>query len=770
MRLDNKNILLIDDEKFFRDSIRFFLEDCDYQILEAENGRIGIEMILQHKPDLVLMDLYMPEMTGLDVLVWAKENNIEIPIIIISGAGVIHDVAQALRQGARDYIFKPIEDLSVLEYAVSKALERVELINKNRDYQLHLEDEVEKRTLDLQQVNSDLLQKQQRIERSNLEEQIIGRLLKLCLQASNENEFLLSALNLIVKHFSWDNQKIEGALLHKKEHLKSQFIKTVEAKTEHQSLHLVEHIKLSEHHYQQCTDRSFCDSLLQQYDDKNENPTQDFCAVTVYLKGSLQALLIIFLPEKCVSGGEDENLTLRISDILSMGLERFDAEKEIQFLAYHDALTGLPNRSMLLSRLEQDIAIAERYGWHGIIIFVDLDRFKYLNDALGHIVGDELLKQVADRLVGLMRSEDMIVRLGGDEFVVLLLDQQDSVDLSIYHAQITAQKIGEVLSHRYILHEHDYFMTASLGISLFPVKGESTTDLLKHADTAMYRAKAEGGNTSQFYKPDMQKAADERLSIEKDIRLALSNNEMMLYYQPQVMIKDSYIIGAEALLRWQHPVRGWVSPADFIPIAEETGIIIDIGEWVLKTAIAQIREWHKQGLLSDSDQVAVNVSPLQFRQKDFVDLVRDIVFEAKLRPSLLKIELTEGAVVENVDDIIKKMQQLKEMGISFSLDDFGTGYSSLSYLTLLPIDQLKIDRSFVKDITTDQNDVAIIETIIAMGKHLGLDVIAEGVESEKEIELLTKKGCDSYQGYFYSKAVSAIEFEKILTKRKRIDE
>jgi len=397
---------------------------------------------------------------------------------------------------------------------------------------------------------------------------------------------------------------------------------------------------------------------------------------------------------------------------------------------------------------------------------VDLDRFKYLNDSLGHIIGDELLKQVATRLQNLMRTEDMIARLGGDEFVVLLLSQHQTMNEIIYSTQDIAKKIGSTLSQPYVLHQHDYFMTASLGISLFPTQDEGTTDLLKHADTAMYRAKAEGGNTCQFYKPEMQKAADDRLSVEKDLRKALINDEMMLYIQPQVLIKDNSIIAGEALLRWHHPEKGWISPAEFIPVAEETGMILEIGEWVLRTAAINIKQWYEQELIDDSMQIAVNVSPLQFRQASFVELVKKILSETQLKASLLKIELTEGTIVENVDDIINKMNQLKELGVCFSLDDFGTGYSSLNYLKKLPIDQLKIDRSFIMDITTDKSDVAIIETIIAMGNHLGLDVIAEGVESEQELKLLEDKGCLSYQGYYFSKAVKMSEFTELLMKNK----
>lgn len=755
----NNTILLIDDEQHFRDSIRLFLEDCDYQIIEAENGYVGTKKMLEYQPDLVLMDLYMPEMTGLDVLSWAKDNSSETPIIIISGAGVIHDVAEALRLGAWDYIFKPIEDLSILEYAIEKALERAALIKENQNYQSHLEEEVERRTKALQEVNRSLIEKQKRIERASVEEHVLGQLLKLVLQSNDENEFLAKSLETIVQNMSWQEHMTEGAL----------FIKPCDSEV----LQLADRVQLSEKHIQQCLDKSFTQQLYQQFKDKSSAQITfqsrslehlSICSIPVYLKDSILALLIFHYPETYQVENTDKNFMTRISDILSMGIAKFDAEKEIQFLAYHDALTGLANRCMLLNRLERDIVIAQRHDWFGVLIFVDLDRFKFLNDSLGHLIGDELLIQAAERLQGLVRAEDMIARLGGDEFVILLMEQKESINEVIYNAQNIAQKIGSALSQPYILQEHDYFMTASLGISLFPIEGESSTDLLKHADSAMYKAKAEGGNTSRFYEPSMQKAADERLSIEKDLQKALYKNEMVLFYQPQVLTDGNKIIGAEALLRWKHPQRGWVSPVDFIPIAEETGIILKIGEWVLHSAATQIKQWYEQGLLDETHRIAVNVSPLQLRQASFVDIVKKVISETKLKPSLLKIELTEGTVIDNIQDIISKMQQLKSLGVSFSLDDFGTGYSSLSYLKKLPIDQLKIDRSFVKDITTDENDVAIIETIIAMGSHLGLDVIAEGVETAQEIELLNVRGCRSYQGYFFSQAINASEFEELLKK------
>jgi len=403
-------------------------------------------------------------------------------------------------------------------------------------------------------------------------------------------------------------------------------------------------------------------------------------------------------------------------------------------------------------------------------LLIGLDRFKNLIDSLGHDLGDELLRQVANRLRSLSRAEDMVARLGGDQFMLLVNERSMQEEAIVFKVQHVAEKIRSALVQPYMLQGNDIYISCSVGISLFPSEQEDATEILKHADAAMFRAKAEGGDTHRFYQPQMQKAADARLQVEKDLRKARELNQLELYYQPQVQVTTGLIIGAEALLRWKHPERGFVSPLDFIPVAEETGLIIEIGEWVLQTAAQQVRTWEADGLLEKFGAVAVNVSPLQFRQPNFVDLVIRVFREASLSPARIKIEITESIIIESVEDVIRKMHAIKELGVQFSLDDFGTGYSSLSYLRRLPLDQLKIDRSFVQGITRDASESAIVETIISMGHHLGMDVIAEGVETTTELEFLRAKGCNAFQGFLFSKPVPANEFAQLLSKPLAVSE
>jgi diguanylate cyclase (GGDEF)-like protein/PAS domain S-box-containing protein len=441
--------------------------------------------------------------------------------------------------------------------------------------------------------------------------------------------------------------------------------------------------------------------------------------------------------------------------------ERKSAEEKIEQLAYYDELTDLANRRLLLDRLNHEISVALRYQTFGSLLYLDLDRFKNLNDALGHPVGDELLRQVAQRLKEMVRSEDTVCRLGGDEFVVMLPAGNAELSKATVEASSVADKVRDRLSEAFDLHGYKYYLHTSIGIVVFPEADESPDDILKHADSALYQAKAEGRNTSRFYKPEMQASADARLHLEKDIRHALENNELVLDYQPQVGL-DGSITGAEALLRWHHPQRGIILPNQFIPLAEETGLILDIGNWVLKTAIEQVSQWHEMGVCPGSSSLAVNVSPRQFHQANFVEYILELIESTGVAAGCIELEITESLLMDSMVDVVDKLLQLRGHGISIAIDDFGTGYSSLSYLKSLPLDKLKIDQSFVRDLTTDSNDAAIVDTIIAMSKHLGLSVIAEGVETRDQLDFLKSKGCEIFQGYYFSKAVSAQQMLLIL--------
>ena len=425
------------------------------------------------------------------------------------------------------------------------------------------------------------------------------------------------------------------------------------------------------------------------------------------------------------------------------------AEDEIKHLAFYDPLTRLPNRRLLLDRLHQALATSARSTHGGALLFIDLDNFKTLNDTLGHDKGDILLQQVAQRLATCVREGDTVARLGGDEFVVMLEDLSDNPLEAATQTETVGEKILATLNQTYRLAGHEHHSTPSIGVTLFSAHQSSVEELLKRADLAMYQAKAAGRNALRFFDPEMQAVVSARASLEADLRQGMAKGQFLLYYQAQV-VGEGRLTGAEALLRWQHPSRGLVSPAEFIPLAEESGLILPLGHWVLETACAQLVAWADQPETARL-KLAVNVSARQFRHPDFVDQVLAILDSSGADPQRLKLELTESLLLDDIEDIIDKMTTLKAQGVGFSLDDFGTGYSSLSYLKRLPLDQLKIDQSFVRDVFTDINDAAIAQAIIALSQTMGLSVIAEGVETEEQRDFLSRLGCQAYQGYLFGR-------------------
>ena len=434
--------------------------------------------------------------------------------------------------------------------------------------------------------------------------------------------------------------------------------------------------------------------------------------------------------------------------------ERKKAEQRIIDMATYDMLTGLPNRTLLKDRIEQALEHGNRNHKLVAVLFIDLDHFKVINDSLGHDVGDLLLKEIAARFVSVVRSEDTVARHGGDEFIVLLSSLDSALD-----AEAVAQKIMDVLILPFLVEGKELHISGSIGISLFPEDGNNMWALLKNSDIAMYHAKESGRNNCQFFKPEMNRKAKERHAMEVGLRTALKRDELLLHYQPIVNMHGSKAYCLEVLLRWQHPKRGLIFPEKFIRLAEDIGMIAQIGEWVLRESCLQIKAWHSQGY-KELPKLAINLSPRQFRKKTLVADIARILGETGVEGHCLILEITEGELIENVEETIETLRQLRALGFEIAVDDFGTGYSSLSYLKRYQIDTLKIDRSFVRDITNDPDDDAIVSAILAMAHSLKIQVIAEGVENKEQLAFLVSQGCSRFQGDYFSQPLLAAEIEK----------
>lgn len=485
-------------------------------------------------------------------------------------------------------------------------------------------------------------------------------------------------------------------------------------------------------------------------------PTSSFERNYVKKDGSLLPVLI---QDKVLHDGSWAITGIR-SAVIDIS-ERKQAEERINRLAFYDQLTDLPNRTLLQDRLNLAMASSQRSGSYGALLLIDLDYFKTLNDTLGHDMGDLLLKQVAARLSMCVREEDTVARQGGDEFVVVLVNLGENQSDAASRIEMIGEKICAVLTHPYELKEVPYRITTSIGASAFLGQRTEMETLLKQADLAMYKAKEAGRNTLRFFDPDMEREVVKRVSLNNDLREAVQRKQFLLHFQAQV--SGNQVTGAEVLLRWQHPERGLVFPGDFIPAIEENGLILTVGQWVLESACRQLAIWSAQPEMSLLS-ISVNISARQLNDEQFVDHVLRALEESGANPQLLKLELTETVLINNIEDIIEKMATLKAKGLGFALDDFGTGYSSLFYLKHLPLDQLKIDQSFVRDILVDPNDAVIARTIVVLAESLGLVVMAEGVETVSQREALNQQGCHNYQGYLFSPPLPVNEFESFVKR------
>lgn len=489
------------------------------------------------------------------------------------------------------------------------------------------------------------------------------------------------------------------------------------------------------------------------------NPPHNILLLPMFIKQHLAAVIVFGYTNEYKASEEELGLLRKFADHVAVALSNASWEERLYHQAHYDALTNLPNRALLTDRLEQAIARAQRNDSYVGVIFLDLDRFKVVNDSLGHSIGDLLLKEVASLLTKTVREVDTIVRFGGDEFVAIIPDINRKVDV-VFELGAIAEKILYVTQHEIFIDSHKVRTGMSIGIAVYPRDGNKLDELIKNADIAMYHAKEQGRGQYSFYSPELNAETLRRLTLEHELRKALDNDEFELFYQAKVNASGSAILGAEALIRWLHPERGLVAPIEFIGIAEETGLIHAIGEWVIKTACSQMKIWHSMGL--SAIRTAVNVSSHQFNEGDFAAQVSHILKATGLNPELLELEVTESVVMMDTDKSIETLKRLNAMGIRIAVDDFGTGYSSLSYLRRLPIHTLKIDRSFITDMMGSSDAQSIVSATILLAHQLGLDVVAEGVETSDQQALLIDWGCDELQGYLFSKPLPVGEFEKLL--------
>ncbi|MFA5516451.1 MAG: EAL domain-containing protein [Desulfuromonadales bacterium] len=673
-------ILLVDDTPANLHVLASALRE-EYRIKAVTTGVAALEIALRpDRPDLILLDVMMPGMSGLEVLQRLRDlpESREIPIILVTADSSEQSQLDGLGKGADDYLIKPVVT-AVLQVRVRNLLAR-----KRSERQLRLAAHV--------------------FEYSG--ESIL---------ITDKNNKIIEVNPAFVRQTGYALHEVRGEDPH---FLSSGRTSTEEYRTM----------------WREIAKNGFWQGEL--WDRRKD--------------GSIYPKLLTISVVRAASG----EIEFHIGNFTDITLRK-ESEEQIRHMAHHDALTGLPNRLHVQIVLERAIATARREREEVAVMFIDLDRFKIINDTLGHSAGDALLVEVGGRIRSLLRDSDVVARLGGDEFVVVITGEPN-----FSGAGHLAKRIIAALARPYEVDGHRLHNTASIGIAIFPQDGENVETLMKCADTAMYHAKNEGRSRFHFYTENMNLTAREHLVMENSLHTALQRDEFVVHYQPQADLATGQLVGAEALIRWMHPERGLVSPVEFIPVAEESGLILPIGEWVLRRVCAQIREWREAGL--PPIPVAVNLSARQFRQDNLAEHIGGILDEYGLQPAEIELEITESTAMEHADAAAAVLHTLHRAGFGIAIDDFGTGYSSLSYLKRFPVDKLKIDRSFIMDIPADSNDAAIAQAVIQMASGLGLKVIAEGVETEVQRNFLRERGCHFMQGFWYSKPLDAATFSEFL--------
>lgn len=696
-------VLHVDDDRASLIMAEAELVEAGFEVIQASNGQEAIDMFVERRPDLIIMDAMMPVMDGFDAIVEIRQlpGGEHIPILMITGLDDHDSVSRAYELGATDFLAKPV-NFFMLPHRLRYMLRS-------------------KTTADALRASEAKLDNAQRIAQMGHWEWIIDRDLLMLSRG-----FMRTIRACTGSSPTWQ-----------------EFLSVVSA-----------------------PDREQVATVAANAISEKVAFSVEFTLEAI--DGEAERTIVMSAEPSLDSQGRCTHMLGTVQDVTELR----DTQRQIQHLAYFDVVTGLPNRAKLLESLDHTLAAAQRDDARFAVLFLDLDHFKQVNDTLGHDAGDELLRQVAARIQGVLRGSDVLVRsreegnrntiarLGGDEFVVLLNSMRRAED-----GAKVAQRLAASLREPFTVAGNEVSVSTTIGISVYPSDGTDSATLLKHADVAMYHAKERGRDGYQFYSRQIHRRALDRFSLEKDLRKAIENDELTLVFQPKVELSTGTVSGCEALVRWKHAERGEVSPAEFIPLAEDTGLIVPLGQWVLARACHQMSHWRQQ---YDADfSVAVNCSAVQFTRGDMELELKQVLSSSGLDPEYLEVELTESLLMQDIDAGVASLQQIKQLGIKVSIDDFGTGFSSLGYLKRLPVDKLKIDRCFVTDLVHDAGDAAIVTAITRLSHDLGLSVVGEGVETMDQLATLTLIGCDEVQGYLISKPLTGDDFIAWAERQKR---
>ena len=700
----NELILVVDDQPRMLQSLQELMTISGYKVITALGGQQAVQQLREYDVGLMLLDLNMPGFSGHQVMDFVDEQKLDTTVVVVSGETSFDAVSQVLRRRAHDYVRKP--------YVPDELLHTVENALKSR----HLES-------DNRLINDKLVRSE--------------KLHRYLVNNSPDVVYMLDREG----RFSFINERIVPLLGYECEELIG---------VHYRDLVHIEDVEQAGYVFSARTieDASPRNAELRFKCKDHDRAPKYFEINTIPIELNTKDIF-----EE--GGGEDS--FVGIYGVARDISERKEAERTINFQAYHDLLTRLPNRALFKDRLNLAVAQAKRSGQQMAVMFLDLDRFKLINDTLGHLYGDELLQQVSQRLQDCLREGDTLARFGGDEFTLLLPQISGRAD-----ATVIAKKMIEMMRQPFAIEGVEVYVTISVGIAMYPHDGTTMDMLVKNADIAMYHIKGRGKNDYQFFSPDMNEASMRRLSLERDMRKGLESDQFVLYFQPQVDVITGQIVAVEALLRWQHPSLGLIAPTDFIAVAEETGLILPLGEWVIREACSVLKSWRDMGI-TDA-RMAINLSAMQIEHKNFVSLVKEVLQQNALAGHDLEMEITENLIMQDMDNSIKKLIQLSELGVQIAIDDFGTGYSSLSYLQKLPIHTLKIDRSFVHEIQEGPVDACIVDAVIAMARGLKLNLIAEGVETKRQMDYLRAQGCGEMQGFFFGVPASEKDTVEILTQ------